>query len=130
MRSAIDPAFLGRARVLRPRRRTRSAWPFAPWAAEATPTERAELPPRTNLDDAPELAPLDEPKTGKGFELATYRSLFSGREVERTEALAFQRPPAEVEISKADADEAARSPPARPVVVGTNGTSRELRARR
>ncbi len=127
MRSAIDPSFPDELEFFA-RVGAALGIAIAPWAAEATPAERAELPPRTTLDDAPELAPLDKPKSGKGFELATYRSLFSGREVERTEPLAFQRPPAEVELSKADAKKL-KVTTGETVVVGTNGTSRELRAR-
>ncbi len=127
LRQAIDPGFPDELEFFA-RVGAVLGVPIAPWAAEAAPAQRAELPPRTSLDDAPELAPLDEPKTGKGLELATYRSLFSGREVERTEPLAFQRPPAEVELSKADAEKLGVST-GETVVVGTNGTSRELRAR-
>ncbi len=97
MRQAIDPAFPDELEFFA-RVGAALGVPIPPWAADAAPAQRAELPPRASLEDAPELAPLDKPSTGKGFELATYRSLFSGREVERTEPLAFQRPPAEVEL--------------------------------
>ncbi len=127
MRRAIDPSFPDELEFFA-RVGAALGVPIPPWAAEAAPAQRAELPARTTLQDAPELAPLDQPTTGTGLELATYRPLFSGREVERTEPLAFQRPPAEVELSKADAESRGIAN-GETVVVGTNGTSRELRAR-
>ena len=61
--------------------------------------------------------------------LVRYRPLFSGPSVERVRELAFQRPPAEVELSAADAGAGGRSPSGDTVVVRSNGTSVELRAR-
>jgi predicted molibdopterin-dependent oxidoreductase YjgC len=57
-----------------------------------------------------------------------YRPLFSGGAVERVPQLQFQRPLAEVELARADADE--RGITGGDIVhVKSNGTSRELRAR-
>ena len=57
-----------------------------------------------------------------------YRPLFSGPAVERVDALQFQRPQAEVELSADDA--ASRGiENGDTVTVSQNGTSRELRAR-
>jgi anaerobic selenocysteine-containing dehydrogenase len=60
--------------------------------------------------------------------LVRYRPLFAGPFVDRVDELAFQRPPAELELSAADA---ARRTIATgdTVVVKSNGTSVELRAR-
>jgi predicted molibdopterin-dependent oxidoreductase YjgC len=44
------------------------------------------------------------PIVGEGLHLVTYKPLFSGPAVERVEELQFQRPPAEVELSSADAE--------------------------
>jgi anaerobic selenocysteine-containing dehydrogenase len=60
--------------------------------------------------------------------LLTYRPLFSGAAVERVPELDFQRPGREVELSAEDA--ASRGiADGDVVVVGSNGTSVELRAR-
>jgi NADH-quinone oxidoreductase subunit G len=103
--------------------------PVASWPSDAPPAERAALPARRPLDATPELA-LEPSRNGggPGLALVTYRSLFSGPGVERVEALAFQRPVAEIELS---ADDAAARGIGRgePVAVRSNGTSRELTAR-
>jgi anaerobic selenocysteine-containing dehydrogenase len=57
-----------------------------------------------------------------------YRALFSGPAVERTPELQFQRPPAEVELSEADARKRDIHP-GDEVTVRSNGTSVTLRAR-
>ena len=57
-----------------------------------------------------------------------YRPLFSGAAVERTPELQFQRPAAEIELARADA-EARGIGPGDEVVVSSNGTSVTLRAR-
>jgi NADH-quinone oxidoreductase subunit G len=128
LRRAIDPPFLDELEFLSQLGNALGV-PIARWPHDAAPTEQAPLPPRARLDDAPELEPLTEHETGgAGLELATWHPLFSGREVERVEALAFQRPPAEVELSPADAESRGIAP-GETVLVGTNGTSRELVAR-
>ena len=60
--------------------------------------------------------------------LLRYRPLFSGPFVERVGELAFQRPPAELELSTADAERRSITTGDH-VVVKSNGTSVELRAR-
>ena len=71
----------------------------------------AVLPPRTPYD-APAAAPgtktpIQPRPAGDHFlgelRLVRYRPLFSGPFVERVDELAFQRPPAELELSAADA---------------------------
>ena len=103
LRRAIDPPFLDELEFFSQLGNALGV-PIARWPHDAAPAEQAPLPSRTSIDDAPALEPLTERETGgAGLELATWRPLFSGREVERVEALAFQRPPAEVELSRADA---------------------------
>jgi NADH-quinone oxidoreductase subunit G len=87
-------------------------------------------PLRAHVPAAPVTAASPEPVPpgGPGLHVLRYRPLFSGPAVERVPELQFQRPPAEVELSSSDAtrlgvrtgDE---------VEVGSNGTSRTLRAR-
>jgi NADH-quinone oxidoreductase subunit G len=93
-------------------------------------SERAELParaPQIELDTAPD----DEVATDAGAEglrLVGYRPLFSGPAVDRVAELGFQRPGPEIALAPRDA--AARGiATGDPVVVRTNGTSVELRAR-
>jgi NADH-quinone oxidoreductase subunit G len=90
--------------------------------------EQAELPAPTGakierLGSGPEGA-----RPSSGLRLVRYRALFSGPAVERTPELQFQRPQAEVELSREDA----RTRNIRPgdeVTVSSNGTSVRLRAR-
>ena len=98
--------------------------------------ERARLPERTPYE-APEPAPpAPAPATpapgGEHFlgnlRLQRYRPLFSGPAVERVRELAFQRPPAEVELAHADAERRSIAN-GDPVTVRSNGTSVALRAR-
>jgi anaerobic selenocysteine-containing dehydrogenase len=128
-RRAVDPPFPDELEFLA-RVGSELGISIAPWAAEAAPDERAELPPRASLDFDPEvsLAPPSRNGDGPGLELLTYRPLFSGPVVARIDALQFQRPPAEAELS---ADDAGRLGVATgdSVTVGSNGTSRELQAR-
>jgi NADH-quinone oxidoreductase subunit G len=63
-----------------------------------------------------------------GFRLVSYRALFSGPAVERIPELEFQRPRAEVELSKEDAERLGVSN-GDDVTVRSNGTSLQLRAR-
>jgi len=65
---------------------------------------------------------------GGPLELIRYRALFSGPAVEYADALAFQRPAAEVEISFEDADRRGIRA-GDEVVVRSNGTRVTLRAR-
>jgi NADH-quinone oxidoreductase subunit G len=105
------------------------ALPIAPWAADAAPDLHAALPTRAPLGEGPDLAPFAEPSgKGAGLTLVRFRPLFSGPGVERIEPLAFQRPPAEIELSRADAERLGVAA-GETVSVGTNGTTRELRAR-
>jgi anaerobic selenocysteine-containing dehydrogenase len=100
----------------------------SPWA-ELLPAEQAGLEPRTErrpVEPAPSEPPSASP--GAGLQLVSYRPLFSGPAVERIEELAFQRPAPEVELAWEDAE--ARSVVNGDLVtVGSNGSSRELRAR-
>ena len=80
---------------------------------------------------APPIAPLEaEPPRPRrpGLRLLRYRPLFSGAAVERVPELQFQRPGAEVELSPADASKLGIAD-GDEVVIGSNGTSRTLRAR-
>ena len=65
---------------------------------------------------------------GPGLRLVTYQALFSGPAVERVPELDFQRPPAEVELSRDDARRLGIAN-GQTVNVRSNGTSLELRAR-
>ena len=105
--------------------------PVDPWPSEALPAERAELPaPATatrvrsghDRGTVPGTRPM-----GPGLRLLRYRPLFSGPAVERVPQLAFQRPPAELELSEADARERGIAT-GDAVTVSSNGTARELRA--
>ncbi len=96
----------------------------------------AALPARTPYDApvpaaevkaAPEPKPADEHFVGE-LRLLRYRPLFSGPFVERVSELAFQRPAAELELSTDDAARRSIST-GDSVVVRSNGTSVELRAR-
>ena len=65
---------------------------------------------------------------GQGLRLVTYRPLFSGPAVERVPELHFQRPAAEVEVSRDDGQRLGIAN-GQTVTVRSNGTSVELRAR-
>ena len=93
--------------------------------------EQARLPERQEPSDAAKpSAPARAPREDKSgaLRLIRYRPLFSGPAVERVPEIQFQRPAPEVELSAKDArslgitngDE---------VIVGSNGSSSELRAR-
>jgi anaerobic selenocysteine-containing dehydrogenase len=89
--------------------------------------DRAELPPPAGHvpGQARDSAAED---TSAGLRLVRYRPLFSGPAVERTPELQFQRPLAEVELSRHDAiDRRIRT--GDEVTVSSNGTSVALRAR-
>jgi NADH-quinone oxidoreductase subunit G len=91
--------------------------------------ERAPLRGYTEAPEHVEAPPLPVPEEPhEGLKLVCYKPLFSGPAVERVEELQFQRPPAEVSLSRADAR--ARGISAGDLVtVSHNGTSVQLRAR-
>jgi NADH-quinone oxidoreductase subunit G len=97
------------------------------WAG-ALPSERAPLEPPPERQDVSEPAGRSRTRSGRGIRLVRYRPLFSGPAVERIDALQFQRPAAEVELAWEDADRLGIVA-GDAVQIGTNGTSRELRAR-
>jgi NADH-quinone oxidoreductase subunit G len=94
--------------------------------------ERASLPPRPSggieIEPAARVATGAEAKPRGPLQLVAYRSLFSGPAVERVPELEFQKPPREVELAPADAENR-RIKTGDAVVVSSNGTSVELRAR-
>ena len=111
----------------------------------SSPSSAEHLFRDLTLDDLGLHAPLParqayvapEPATTSGLRrrgraaalrLHRYRPLFSGPAVERVPELDFQRPAPDVELSAADAERAG-SRTATPVLVRSNGTSVELRAR-
>ena len=65
---------------------------------------------------------------GTGLRLVAYKPLFSGAAVERTPELEFQKPLAEVQLARADAQSRGIRN-GQLVTVSSNGTSVELRAR-
>jgi len=89
--------------------------------------EQAALPAPTAIEDLPELEPAPVSVTAP-LRLHRYRPLFSGAAVERTPELQFQRPAAEVELARADAESRGIGQ-GDEVVVSSNGTSVTLRAR-
>ncbi len=91
---------------------------------------RAALPSRTAYEaPAPAAQPASVPEHGATeLRLQRYRALISGPAVERVRELEFQRPEREVEISAVDARQRGISS-GDPVLVRSNGTSIELRAR-
>jgi NADH-quinone oxidoreductase subunit G len=101
---------------------------IAPWPSGPLPDALAALPARATegVVVAP-AAPSQETSTD-GMQLLRYRALFSGGAVERVPQLQFQRPLAEIELARADADERGIAS-GHAVVVSSNGTSRELTAR-
>jgi NADH-quinone oxidoreductase subunit G len=93
--------------------------------------DRAPLPPRAEAAAVKEPVrkePKPERLTSKGLKLVAYRPLFSGPDVERVPELDFQRPGPEVEVSADDADRRGIAT-GDPVLVTSNGTSLNLRAR-
>jgi predicted molibdopterin-dependent oxidoreductase YjgC len=79
--------------------------------------------------EVPALPEPSEAPAGDGkLQLVSYKPLFSGPAVERVAELQFQRPGAEVELSRGDA-EARGIANGQLVQVSSNGTSVELRAR-
>jgi NADH-quinone oxidoreductase subunit G len=97
--------------------------------------ERAPLPRRAPYEAPPPAATTRPPTVIAPDEhfvgdlrLLRYRPLFSGAQVERVPELEFQRPSAELELAAADAAKRAIED-GDVVVVRSNGTSVELRAR-
>jgi NADH-quinone oxidoreductase subunit G len=88
--------------------------------------ERAALPKATETGTAVDLP--SETSRPEGLHLVRYRALFSGPAVERVEALQFQRPQPEVELSESDAQERGIRN-GDEVTVSSNGTTVSLRAR-
>jgi NADH-quinone oxidoreductase subunit G len=88
--------------------------------------EFASLPPAAGAGVEPDVSP--EPQTPDGgFRLVRYRPLFSGPAVERVPELQFQRPTAQVYLSRDDArDRGIRN--GDEITVRSNGTSVTLRA--
>ena len=85
-------AEVSRALLRRPVVRARSASAHALRAYDGAPAHADE-------------PALPEPHVeGEGLRLVCYKPLFSGPAVERVEELQFQRPQAEVELSRADAE--------------------------
>jgi NADH-quinone oxidoreductase subunit G len=91
--------------------------------------ERAPLRGYSDAREQAEAPPLPEPAPrAEGLQLVAYKPLFSGPAVERVEELQFQRPAAEIELARADA-EARGIADGVAVTVSRNGTSVQLRAR-
>jgi NADH-quinone oxidoreductase subunit G len=128
-RRAVDPPFPDELEFLS-LVGERLGVPIAPWPTGALPQDRASLPPPEPAGMPPTVSAPEARTSGRepGLRLVTYRSAFSGPAVERSEALAFQRPLLEVELSATDAS--ARGIAAGdPVAVSANGTRRDLVAR-
>ena len=87
------------------------------------PARHAYVPPDPGTTPAPPPAGEDG-----SLRLHRYRPLFAGPAIERVPELAFQRPQREVELSSADARSRGIAS-GDPVLVRSNGTSVELRAR-
>jgi NADH-quinone oxidoreductase subunit G len=98
--------------------------------------ERAPLPPRgpyvppepASSAPIPPVGPEPDEHFLGTLRLQRYRPLFSGPAVERVPELEFQRPPAEIELARDDA-ERRQIADGDVVAVRSNGTSRALRAR-
>jgi predicted molibdopterin-dependent oxidoreductase YjgC len=88
--------------------------------------ERAQLPPRAAAQ-AEEVSDTTPVSDTPGLRLVAYRPLFSGAAVERTPELDFQKPDAEIQLSRQDAN-ARGIKNGQTVTVSSNGTSVELRA--
>ncbi|HLE99964.1 MAG TPA: molybdopterin-dependent oxidoreductase [Gaiellaceae bacterium] len=88
-----------------------------------------EAPPPATTTPRPAAQPVAAEEHFVGaLRLQRWRPLFSGPAVERVPELAFQRPEPEVELSAADAERRGIAS-GDPVLVRSNGTSVELRAR-
>ncbi|MGN6797729.1 MAG: molybdopterin dinucleotide binding domain-containing protein, partial [Gaiellaceae bacterium] len=89
--------------------------------------ERAALPPGA-APRTEEVSDTFKVSDTKGLRLVAYRPLFSGAAVERTPELEFQKPGAEIQLSRDDATSRGIKN-GQTVTVSSNGTSVELRAR-
>jgi NADH-quinone oxidoreductase subunit G len=76
----------------------------------------------------PPALPLPESPAGAGLQLVAYKPLFSGPAVERVPELQFQRPQAEAELSRADAERRGIRT-GDEVTLSTGGAAVTLRAR-
>jgi NADH-quinone oxidoreductase subunit G len=90
--------------------------------------EQGTLPGRAEMPRVAAPAVHEPPPPDGAFRLLRYTPLFSGPAVERVQELQFQRPAAEVELARADAQRLGVAN-GDAVRVGHNGTSVELRAR-
>ena len=99
--------------------------PFGGVGERAPLRVRTEAPPIAPVTDAPAVA---RTRDRHNLTLVRYRSLFSGPAVERTPELAFQRPPAEVELSRDDAERRGIAT-GDDVAVKSDGAATTLRAR-
>jgi NADH dehydrogenase/NADH:ubiquinone oxidoreductase subunit G len=90
--------------------------------------ETARLPEPTRAEAPPAWTDALPERTDGKLRLVAYRPLFSGPAVDRTPELDFQRPPAEVQLARADA-RARGIRNGQTVTVSSDGTSLELRAR-
>ncbi|HET7744391.1 MAG TPA: molybdopterin dinucleotide binding domain-containing protein, partial [Gaiellaceae bacterium] len=102
---------------------------LAELGARAPLPQRAayEAPATATTPAAPDLPEPADRRAGR-LHLQRYRPLFAGPAVERVPELEFQRPNREVELSVGDA-ELLGIAPGDAVLVRSNGTSVELRAR-
>jgi predicted molibdopterin-dependent oxidoreductase YjgC len=91
--------------------------------------ERAALRSYSEAPAHPDETPLPEPAApATGLQLVAYKPLFSGPAVERVAELQFQRPQAEVTLSRSDAERLGVRD-GEQVDVSSNGTSVALRVR-
>jgi predicted molibdopterin-dependent oxidoreductase YjgC len=98
------------------------------WASPSADERSTLAPPEELAWPHPDPEPPTARAAAPGLELVRYRPLFGGPAVERIPQLQFQRPPAEVELAHEDAVTRGIAS-GETVVVASNGTSRELRAR-
>ena len=100
---------------------------IAPWPDFEGVLDQAELPAAgaSATTSPPVVDPVALP--AKGFSLVAYRSAFTGRAVESTPSLEFQRPSPSIELAAADAKRLGVSN-GDEVTVASNGTSISLRA--
>jgi NADH-quinone oxidoreductase subunit G len=125
-RKAVEPPGRSELEFLSPLAK-RFGLAIPAWASDL-PSERAALEPRAERQPVAAPEPAVRTARASGLQLVRFRSLFSGPAVERVEALQFQRPAAEVELARQDADRLGIAD-GEAVLVGSNGTTRELQAR-
>ena len=99
-----------------------------PWAAPSAEGQARLAPPHEFAWSRPDPQPPTARSAAPGLELVRYRPLFSGAAVERVPQLQFQRPAPEIELAHEDAVTRGIANE-ETVVVTSNGTSKELRAR-